>query len=85
MTSFDPAEFVKQANAISVTDRRTARDDRLRFSDLMYTQRLSLVVANTRDLGLFVEADTFNDLVNGRKSIQEVCRCLEHLHSQKLH
>lgn len=82
MTSFDPTEFMSKAASIAVTNSRTKRTERTQFCELIYTERLKLIVQCTRDTGRIMGGEMFNDLVNGMKTIQEVCNALGKWHAE---
>ena len=51
--------------------------NKIRYSDLFYDSRLRAVVQATRDKGKPLEFEPFNDLVNGRRSVQYVMDYLD--------
>ncbi|MHC5879605.1 hypothetical protein ACYT69_11825, partial [Streptococcus pyogenes] len=54
----------------------------VRYSDLNYTDRLSALLKCTRDAGVYVERDVFNDWLYGRRNILYVQRAISAIHGQ---
>lgn len=52
---------------------------RIRYSDLNYTSRMKALLEATRDAGKPLTAEPFNDLLNGRRSLQYVIEFVEKL------
>ena len=51
--------------------------NKIRYADLFYDSRLCAVVRATRDNGKPMPFEPFNDLVNGRRSVQYVMDYLD--------
>lgn len=75
MTHFDLSHF-------KMTDPHVLKPEcdlsQVRFSDLNYSSRLAALIGATRERGKSIfDSDRFNDLLNGRRSLQYVIEATE--------